>query len=147
YFLILGTHLLRVRSCYFGQPSVDLEMKFPEGAITFGGRLRGLALHALGRLLEIGLRIQSSRLHIFSDAFCPDRLTGSSLDRLGKAKGHGTGNDRGCQDCLVSHALLHSHSIDFYLCPRERRPAPRAVSSADALATTDLQSSMQSPGA
>ena len=66
--------------------SVDLAMKFPEGAITFGGRLRGLALHALGRLLEIGLRIQSSSLHIFGDALCPDRLTGSSLDRSAKLK-------------------------------------------------------------
>ena len=83
--------------------SVDLAMEFPEGAITFGGCLRGLALHALGRLLEIGMRIQSSGLRIFGDALCPDRLTGSSLDRLGKAKSHGkTGNDRGSQDCLIS---------------------------------------------
>ena len=87
-------------------------MKFPEGAITFGGRLRGLALHALGRLLEIGLRIQSSSLHIFSDAFCPDRLTGSSLDRLGKAKGHGkTGNDAAVR--IVSYLMPYLTPIQL----------------------------------
>jgi hypothetical protein len=46
-------------------------MKFPEGAITFDGRLRGLALHALGRLLEIPLGGRGSL----------DRIPGSAPSR------------------------------------------------------------------
>jgi hypothetical protein len=61
----------------------------PGAASALFRSLRDFAADAFSRLLEIGLREDRGSGHRFSHPLCLHRLTGSSLDRLSKAKSGG----------------------------------------------------------